>query len=253
MIKSVLVDGDVLVFQISQSLEKVQDWGDGLMTMHVDLNEAKDTMVRKLETLRQKFNAEPVLTFSDWTQPYWRKELFPSYKSNRTKPKPMAFRRLCEFGRDELDAKIFPRLEGDDVLGILATRLYRGAVLYSIDKDMDCVPCFRSKAPGLVYEVTPQEAERNHMLQGFMGDSTDGFYGCPGVGKVKARKLLAPYIEGKEDAVWGWRKVFDTYKAEGVAFEDALTQIRLAYILTDGDYDVETGQVTLWKPPIELT
>ena len=73
--------------------------------------------------------------------------------------------------------------------------------------------------------------------------AVDNYPGCPGVGKVTAKKLL------DKDCSWG--AVVDAYGKKGLTEQDAIHQARLAYILhREGDYDWETGEVRLWTPEV---
>ena len=75
-------------------------------------------------------------------------------------------------------------------------------------------------------------------MQTLIGDIADGYKGCPGIGAVKAKKLL--------DEAPVWATVKDAYEKAGLTEEDALQQARMARILRSSDYP--DGQVKLWSP-----
>ena len=83
--------------------------------------------------------------------------------------------------------------------------------------------------------------------QTLMGDSADNYKGCPGVGPVKADKILKE--ETDEKVLWG--EVVNAFEKAGLTEEDAIENARLAYLLKDGDYNFETKEVTLWQPPTQ--
>ena len=52
------------------------------------------------------------------------------------------------------------------------------------------------------YEIISEEdADYFHMMQTLTGDTTDGYPGCPSVGKVTAEKILKDH-KGNFEAMW---------------------------------------------------
>jgi DNA polymerase-1 len=80
-----------------------------------------------------------------------------------------------------------------------------------------------------------------------MGDSTDGYSGCPGVGKVKAERLLESLHTPQEM----WEAVVAAYEKAGLSEAEAITQARVARILRASDYDFVNKSVKLWSPDYE--
>ena len=121
--------------------------------------------------------------------------------------------------------------------GVLADE----AVVASIDKDLLTVP-------GVHYNfVTDQWAEQDRdgadywwMAQTLIGDSTDGYPGCRGIGKKKAATLLSGVTDPKEL----WERVVAVFPDR----DAALLQARLARILRPGEGNLEDGAYTLWTP-----
>lgn len=85
-------------------------------------------------------------------------------------------------------------LEADDLLSIWAEQSRSLGIEYttaSPDKDLDQIPGERFKYDkASLYVMTPEQAIDSFNMQMLMGDSTDGIIGLPGIGPVKARKLL---------------------------------------------------------------
>lgn len=77
-------------------------------------------------------------------------------------------------------------------MGIAATKYGpEGAVIISLDKDLDQVPGFKYNFMYDVrYFVSPEQAIYNFHLQLMTGDPTDNIVGIPGVGKGKGAKFL---------------------------------------------------------------
>ena len=86
-------------------------------------------------------------------------------------------------------------------------------------------------------------AKRNHLFQTLMGDQTDGYYGCPGVGPVTANKILSKTDHYPEM----WERVVLAFEKAGRKYDEALMNARMAYILQKHNYD--NGEIKLWEPP----
>lgn len=131
------------------------------------------------------------LAFSAPRKTYYRKRLYPSYKSNRDgmeKPKTLEWvKSYCE---DNYKCSTVDQLEADDLLGILCSD--NKVIGVSIDKDMRSVPGWHwnpHKEPEPVY-VTLEEADMNFHVQWIAGDPVDGFKGVWRTGPKKAQKWL---------------------------------------------------------------
>jgi DNA polymerase-1 len=141
-----------------------------------------------------------------------------------------------------------PTMEADDIMGILSTHptLVPGRkVTVSEDKDLATIPGWlwnpaKDRKPHLISE---DYADYFHMYQTLVGDSTDNYKGCPGVGPVKADKLIKDAHPADL-----WELVVSAYEAKGLTEEDALLQARLARISRAEDYDFKGGKVILWNP-----
>jgi DNA polymerase-1 len=153
--------------------------------------------------------------------------------------------------REQVEAdykcRAFPGLEADDVMGVLAThpKTVRESqpIIISQDKDMQTIPT-QVWRQGELINVTEEMADYYHMFQTLVGDTSDGYKGCPGVGKVKAEKIL-----GSRDAMLTmWQSVVFAYEKAGLTEQDALTQARLARILRWGDWDNTKKEPILWSP-----
>lgn len=245
--RRLLIDGDVVLYEVCLACEIATDWGDDMWTLHADLKEAKQRFDAWIAGMQERLKATgaPVIPLSSARN--WRKEVLPSYKSNRKgKRKPLVFRALRDYVLDTYNAPVFDGLEADDVLGLFATD--PGAegfeqVIVTIDKDLLTIPglCFYYNDPeqGIV-AVSEEQADANHLVQAIAGDPVDGYSGCPGLGYVRANRLI------KESPTW--ETVVAAYAKAGLTEEDALLQARVARILRSGEYEEDTAQVNLWNP-----
>ena len=149
---------------------------------------------------------------------------------------------MVAWGREEWPSQCYPRLEADDVLGIVATNgSIDDFVLVSPDKDMQQIPV-RLYDLKTEYTQTPEAAELKLWEQTLCGDSTDGYKGCPGIGPKKAGIILD---KAKGDY---WPAVVKAFKEAGQTEADALRNLRLARILQASDYDATTQKPILYTP-----
>ena len=93
--------------------------------------------------------------------------------------------------------------------------------------------------------ISEEDADYNHMVQTLMGDTTDGYSGCPTIGKVTANRLLKPH-KGNKQAMWN--EVVKTFKKHNLDTKYALLQARLSRIIRTTDYNFERKRPILWKP-----
>lgn len=167
------------------------------------------------------------------------------YKANRANSrKPVVYNPLKDFIRQRWETVEYPRLEADDILGIMSNSR---DIMVSSDKDLLTVPGKHLNPEKLeqgVVGVTKEQAYYHHMTQTLVGDSTDNYKGCPGVGPVAAKKLL----DGLSPSEM-WPAVVARYAKSKLSEDHALTQARLAHILLPGEYDCRSQEVSLWNPP----
>jgi 5'-3' exonuclease len=239
-----LVDADILAYQAAAFAETPIHWGEGLWTLHAFEESAEAHFEMSLANILATTQAtDCVLAFSDSQN--WRKEVLPTYKANRADVrKPMLLSHLRQYAEKKHTCFIRPQLEGDDVLGILATspKLCKGdKVVCSIDKDFKTIPGkhynFRTNE---FFEITEEQADYWHLTQTLTGDATDGYSGCPGIGTVTAQKLLSKSPT--------WETVVQAYEKAGLCEDEALVQARVARICRAKDYNFKTKEVKLWMP-----
>lgn len=249
-----LIDGDVLVYQVGLATERPIDWGGDWWTLHCDFNDCRELLVSRVEALIEALGADEVrFALSCSTETGFRRELCPTYKLNRKATrKPVCHVPLRQYLLDNHDTILRPRLEADDILGILATQPNdERRILVSIDKDFNGVPGLfyrtNSDNPEIV-EVSQDQARLFHATQTLCGDRTDGYVGIPGCGPKTAEKILA----GLKPAEF-WPAIKKAYADAGLSENLALLNARMARILQHGDYNTETGEIKLWTPSIPPT
>lgn len=269
--KTILLDGDILVYTAASSSEEVRRWSDGLWTLDADEERGFRKIDAGLDFMREKLDADRILIALTDTHNF-RKDILPTYKANRgEKRHPILIPRLREYITEEHGAVMKPGLEGDDLLGIWATHptLVQGEkIIWSIDKDMRTIPCQLYQGEE-VMTVGEEEADRWHLIQSLAGDATDNYGGCPGIGMTKAAEIVDdPYLvvretrvlksgpnEGKESSKWvkgdactPWEAIVSRYVKAGLCEAEALTQARCARILRAEDFDFNTKEPIPWTP-----
>lgn len=210
--------------------------------MTTDLNDAREAFDVMLDTVINRSGLKKyTLCFTD--KENFRKEIYPEYKTNRSSQrKPMGFKPFREEVISKYPSVQKPKLEADDVIGILATKPKSDFVIYSEDKDLKQIPGKHLTEFGIV-EITKEEGDHFHMMQTLTGDPVDGYPGCPGIGKVKAERLLSASPDTH------WEVVTNAYASVGLTEEDALVQARMARILQWDNWNKDTQEVILWTPP----
>ncbi len=251
-----LIDGDVLVYRAGFAVEEAIDWGDGQHTLHADEDRAMQTMDGLIDGILKDLETKDfhmALTCHETVN--FRKEFFPLYKENRKGTrKPLLWKFLRGYLMDKYKAVTKPNIEADDILGIWATKVWAGnpkRIVVSVDKDFKTVPCsywnYKNK---VMEEINEEAADFNFYHQTLVGDSTDNYPGCQGIGPKKATTILS---NSREQGVHSWIAVLRAFKHVGFGEEFALTQARCARILRSCDYDFTTQKPKLWEPPNEQT
>ena len=154
---------------------------------------AKEAFSQKLEYLLFDTKAKdyrlclPV----DDNVPNFRYLVFPSYKGHR-KEKPEIITQLYSWVRETYKDILLQDsgVETDDI--IADNHLPNGTTMVvSNDKDMKQLPGWNlNPFTGVRTWITPEEAERFFWYQVLVGDSADGYPGCPKIGDKRAREIL---------------------------------------------------------------
>jgi 5'-3' exonuclease len=275
---TLLIDGDILAFKAAARNQKTFEFSEGDdKALHLnDAGVLQLDMQAELNDLMETLEATDYIIFLTCpSADNWRKTVLPSYKANRD---PANNPKLLKVAREILRAYHpcieEPTLEADDLMGIYSTDpdLIEGdRVIVSIDKDMKTIPghLYNPDKDSKARYVSEAEADRFHLYQTLIGDTTDNYTGCPSVGPETAKEFLlngiryTPYEHefkrgprkgqtetrfNKEPADSAWESVVSIYEKQGLTEEAALVQARVARILRAGEYDFKTQKVKLWNP-----
>ncbi|MEM6746791.1 MAG: hypothetical protein AAF608_05175 [Pseudomonadota bacterium] len=287
---TLLIDGDLLMFRAATLSEFEECWDEeeDKWTLSCDHKLAKEKFRAYVASIRKKLKGgKLVIAVSD--KQNFRLEINESYKGNRKKVrKPVGFRRLLQWIFDHAEEEGWqaiskPKLEADDVIGILLTKPRKPSqapvIAVTDDKDFLQLPGTVARI-GIgdrqleVFEISPDEADRFFYAQCIAGDAVDGFPGAPGFGIETAFKLLdkgeavelydhtlqsgpreGQVVQRKRErpARDPWDTVVSCYEVSGLTEEDALLNARMARILRYSDYDTDKGEPILWQPSQENT
>lgn len=239
MAEKLLIDGDQFLYRAAAAVETEVRWDEDNHVLFSNYEEALDVFWGLVNKLDKVFPGnEKYLAFTGTN--LFRTKLSPSYKGGRSR-KPLCYSRMLETILELPNARRYEGLEADDVLGIWATGKLKGGIIVSEDKDLKTIPG-RLYRQDEVVKITEDEANYQWMWQTLNGDTTDGYPGCPGIGAVKAGKVLASAAS---------TSVADMWMAVVEAFgdpEEALLQARMARILRAEDWNSKTKEVILWTP-----
>ena len=234
-----LIDADFIVYKNCAAAETEVDFGDDVILVTSNFSDAYKATERELTKLKNKFGnfSEVILFFSDSEN--FRKKILPDYKGHRNRKKPCGYKRVISELKKEYKVIIKPTLEADDTMGIYATK-YPGNIICSPDKDM-------KQIPGQLYNfdeiftVSKEDGAKWHLIQSAAGDQTDGYPGVPGIGVKRATSIF-------EDKGYSWKTLTEMYNDKGYTNLTAITNARLARILTADDYDFTKKEPILWTP-----
>lgn len=262
-----LIDGDIAAYRAAAVTQTAIKWEDNdEPSIWANPTEAIKAAHTTIRLWGEAAGANKLIVFLTGPLNY-RKVVLPSYKANRSNvPRPVALKQVHAAIRESFNVVYLDGLEADDLMGMTLTspKSKGQAVIVSMDKDMRTLPGWHLN-PAKEREpvpVTLADANRYWFTQALTGDTSDGYVGCPKIGPKKASTIL----EGWDglDLEEGFNRLHMTFAAQALktlpedqarvdgfslaASVDALTQLRVARILRDGDFNKRTNEVTLWTP-----
>lgn len=244
---TLLIDGDITIYTACSRTMVSVEWEPGQFSVNADADAACRFVDAEIAGLLRTLDADDAIIVLSSEGNTFRKDLCPTYKAGR-KPKPPSYAAVRAYVQQTYKTECAPRLEADDVLGMLATgkRIKGRRIIVSADKDLLTVPghVYNMGHPDRgVVTTSAEEADYRHLIQTLTGDRADNYPGLPGCGPVKAAKILADVAPADR-----WLAVTDAFASKGLTDKDALLQARLARILRCGEYNKKTAQVKLWNP-----
>lgn len=208
-----IIDADILVYRIGFSAN----------------SDSEDKAIRTMARFLEDLVMIDLPLCQRWTLHLTGKNNFrhevavtAPYKGNRKSEKPKHYKLLREYLAMSWDATIWDGMEADDAIAIEATELKDDAVIVSLDKDLDQVVGWHYNfVKDNLYYVSQEQASLNFYKQFLIGDAVDNIKGAPGIGPVKAQRLL----EGKTDT-----EMWDII-VEHLGYDRAMENGHLLYML----------------------
>ena len=236
-----LIDSDFLAYKAAQACEIGIDFGEDVIIAQSQFSDVLRVFHNELNKVTKAMMEDDFILYFSSTENF-RKKIYPDYKGHRMKRKPLGYKRLVNYCRENHNFKLIEGLEADDTIGIEATRFADpNNIIVSPDKDMKQIPSMLWDMKDDVVEITKDDGDRWHLIQSLSGDPTDGYSGCPGIGVKRASELL----DKNENK---WEAVCKAYRDRGLSDDDALLNARLAKILQKEDFDHDRNQPILWTP-----
>ena len=236
-----LIDSDFLAYKAAQACEIGIDFGEDVIIAQSQFSEVLKVCNNELNKVTKAMMEDDFILYFSSTKNF-RKKIYPDYKGHRMKRKPLGYKRLVNYCRENHNFKLIEGLEADDTIGIEATQFADpNNIVVSPDKDMRQIPSTLWDMKNDVVEITKDDGDRWHLIQSLSGDPTDGYSGCPGIGVKRATELL----DKNENK---WEAVCKAYRDRGLSDDDALLNARLAKILQKEDFDHDRNQPILWTP-----
>ena len=236
-----LIDSDFLAYKAAQACEIGIDFGEDVIIAQSQFSDVLRVFHNELNKVTKAMMEDDFILYFSSTENF-RKKIYPDYKGHRMKRKPLGYKRLVNYCRENHNFKLIEGLEADDTIGIEATRFADPHnIIVSPDKDMRQIPSTLWDMKNDVVEITKDDGDRWHLIQSLSGDPTDGYSGCPGIGVKRATELL----DKNENK---WEAVCKAYRDRGLSDDDALLNARLAKILQKEDFDHDRNQPILWTP-----
>lgn len=270
------IDADIIAYKACCAGNKSIIFGSGDDEDCIEVNDFKtvvDIFHDAINNIVYNYNLdEYYLCFSH--KDNFRKKVIPYYKANRTQEKPMHLKRIINYAKENYNCLEHAGLEGDDVCGIYCTvkpKIGETRIGISIDKDFKTLPIvFINLSEENEIKISWLDSFRNLCIQVLMGDGVDGYHGIKGFGKVKSARVVDKLIINATNMYPYGSSSFISHVISGIikVFEDDCERdgggeymcnddgdpfpekyfwqmLQVAYILRDGDYDIEKKKVRL--------
>ncbi len=182
----------------------------------------------------------------------FRYQVYDMYKGNRIGRYPTNLKQVKEKMLENYPGEMCEAYEADDVVVMLKRTQPEKYVLCAIDKDVlfavggKHFNYYQNAKYGIDmkwHATTHASAKVFHYKQTMMGDmATDNIPGVPGIGKVKAGKI----IEGLTDPKELWDAVVAAFISKNLTEKEALRDMRLVNM---HQLTIDR-KIVLWTPPL---
>ena len=249
--KKALIDADSLLYKVAFAIEEKTVWNEAevaagleepVVEYTTDIDQCFTTLDKLIEQIFFATETEEglfVLTGSG----NFRYDNPLGYKTHRKDlRKPTALDEIRTYILKNYECYTAEGMEADDYVVYKKTVEPEEWFLCAIDKDVlyQTVGDHYNYGNDEYLTISPRKALNFEYYQCLVGDTSDGYKGCPGIGPVKAKAILKECKDEQEI----WASVVEAYKKKGLTEEDAINTMRLCSMHQyDGD------KVVLWTPP----
>lgn len=247
-----LIDADSLIYKVAFAIEDKFIWNEcevdaGLeeeyvVTYDTNIPLAKETLDNYIENILFATGCDGYELHLTGNSNF-RYDNPLGYKEHRKDArKPLGFKELFDYLVTEYKAKVHEYMEADDVVVYLKTKYPEDFILCAIDKDV----LYQTEGDHYNYStddvvsVTKVEATRFAYWQTLVGDTSDGYKGCPQIGKVKATKLLKDI----DDEYEMWLVTKEQFEKKGFDEDYVINMMRLANM-----HQYNGKKIVLYTPP----
>ena len=246
MSRLIILDVESYIYKASYSCKILKNIDDFVYQEVYDLHNGIDYINNTVKRLKKKLKAQDIVMVIGDDERNFRKELIPSYKGNRTQPRPLMYELILDYILNKFDVVSLPTLEADDVARIVyedkKNYNFSEKVIVSIDKDFYTIPevnFLRDLKEDSIVEYIDKDTATYHLMkQTIMGDITDGYNGIPLWGEAKTTKWL-------NEAKRSWADVLKLYQDNGLSADSYVANKTCAKLIGIESYDLEKGQVIL--------
>lgn len=256
-----LIDADSLIYKVGFSLEDKVIWNEleafvgeeeiDEPIYYADVIQSKKTISTMIENIMFAVDCDKCelwLTGKD----NFRSKLPTDYKLHRQgNRKPELYNELKDYLVSTYNTTVANGYEADDALVMLKTLNPYKYVLCAIDKDV----LYQSEGTHYNYSkdeyvtVTKKQAIRYAYYQILVGDASDGYKGCKGIGHVRATKILDEAEKAHKGSQMAlkdlyWKAVVTAYESQGQTEDEAELQMQLANM-----HQLTDKGIVLWVRP----
>jgi hypothetical protein len=246
-----LIDSDSLIYKVGFAIEEKTIWNEYEVKFEgaepdveyiTDLEQCYQTIDTLIENIMFAAEADEVLLVFTGSGNF-RYDNPLGYKEHRKGTrKPTAYKEILNYMLQKYPSKMCEGYEADDYCVWYKIEHPKDTMLCAIDKDV----IFQT--PGLHYNygtddyvsVSKRKAKLFEYYQCLVGDASDGYKGCKGIGPVKAKEILKDCQTEQEM----WSVVVETYESKGLTKEDAINTMRLCSM-----HQYKDDVVVLWEEP----
>ena len=187
-----IIDGDVLVYAAI--------WGTET------LDESKQRLEEIISgVVENTFSTDYLIAVGSDTN--FRENFYDQYKKSPSRVKAKQNKAtylndLKQWLREQPNSVTSHGCEADDLVRMWSIEAENASIPYTIitiDKDLDCIPGHHyNPVKDYYYNITEEEADKHYWKQVLMGDSVDNIPGLPGIGEVKAIRILSKCKDSNE-------------------------------------------------------